>query len=260
MKYLIIGPGGMAYYALLGKLLKLHEDKELDDLEEISGSSAGSLCAFCYLISRGNIKQLVDISLHMNTASIFKFNIKNIIKYYGGINMKHARNSLSEVCNLALGISDVTFEELYKITKIKLFIPAYSLTKQTNEYFSIDSHPSFSVLDAVCASMSVPLMMSPYNNEYLDGSIIEEIPYIPFLLKDTKDVLVIKMKYSSYEINETKGLFGYIQKLVNILYSLRHDNQLFDNRKFAIIPEDINIYNFSMTKDTKMKLFLYGFK
>jgi hypothetical protein len=100
--------------------------------------------------------------------------------------------------------------------------------------------------------------MSPYNGEYLDGSIIEEIPYIPFLLKNSKDVLVIKLNYTTSS-KDSKSLFGYVQKLVNILYSLRHDNHIFENRKFVYIPGDVNIYNFSMSRDTKTQLFLLGY-
>lgn len=259
MKYLIIGPGGMGYYALLGKLVKLHESGQLDDIQEISGSSAGSLCAFSYLLSRDNIQNIVETSLKMNTGKILKFNIKNLIKDYGGIQMKNARTYISDMCYSTLGISDVTFEELYKRTKIKLFIPAYSLTKQTNVYFSVDTHPSFSVIDAVCSSMSVPLLMCPYNGEYIDGSIIEDIPYIPFLLKETKDVLILQIKYVDSYVDLKKGPTTYIQKLMNILYSLRHSQDLFHNKQYVYVPDDINIYNFAMDQETKMKLFIKGY-
>ena len=93
----------------------------------------------------------------------------------------------------------------------------------------------------------------------LDGSIIEEIPYIPFLLKDEKDVVILQIKYVVSTTDTKKGASPYLQKLVNILYSLRHSPNLFNTKEYVYISDDINIYNFAMDQETKMKLFIKGY-
>lgn len=256
MKYLILGPGGMAYFSMIGRVIKMNEMKQFEDLEEISGSSAGALCAFCYLVARKNLDSLIETSLNIKTDKVLKFTLKNLLKNFGGIDLKHARNSISEVCSKYIGISDVTFEHLYTLTGIKLHIPAYSLTKGTNVYFSTDATPMESVLDAVCASICLPLIMAPYKGEYLDGSIMEDIPYIPFLLKNPDDVYTIRVENNS--LNGSTGMIGYLSKLMNVFYTLRYKTDIF--KIDYIRPPNINTYKFSMDAETKMKLFLCGYR
>lgn len=256
IKYLVLGPGGMAYFATLGRVVRLHEQGMFKNLEEISGSSAGAVCAFCYLLFRNKIQDFVDVSFSMKTDKILTFKIKNLLKKYGGIDLKHARHSLSELCTLSLGISDVDFKTFYDLTGVKLHIPAYSFTKGTNIYFSPDMTPSFSVIDAVCASISIPIIMAPYMGEYLDGSMIEEIPYIPFLSKNIDDVLCIRIDSGDY-FTEDDTFTGYLKKLVNILYSLRRTCTMYKIDYVRI--ESTDYYKFSMSTDVKMKMFIQGY-
>jgi predicted acylesterase/phospholipase RssA len=255
MKYMIVGPGSMAIYTMIGNIVRLEEDGHLKDLREISGSSAGSLCAFSFLLGRKQLTKLVDVSLSIPVDKIFKYNITNIIKTYGCINMKKVRSSLSDFCHTMVGLSDITFEELYKRTEVKLHIPAYSLSRATNVYFSVDSSPSMSVIDAVCASMSIPILMPPFEGEYLDGSITEEIPYMPFLQRLPEDVHVLRVE--SGVTRESKNFIGYIVKLVNILHSsLRHKTEIYQIKPILI---DIDVYKFNITHETKLKLYIKGY-
>lgn len=256
MKYVIIGPGSMGYYGFIGHMVKLHEDGQLDDLEEISGSSAGALAAFMYIIGRTNIKKLVDESINVELSKAMKINITNFVKRYGFIKWDKPRTILCNVCHEFLQLSDVTFEQLYKHTGVKLHISAYSLKKQTCDYFSVDTTPNQSVIDSICMSMSVPLLFEPYN-DYIDGGIMEDIPYMPFISKNVEDVYVIKL--STVKPQEYNGFFSYIMYILSTFYVIRHKCPIiYPSFNFEI--SNTEMFNFNMTQKDKERIFLIGYR
>jgi predicted acylesterase/phospholipase RssA len=160
------------------------------------------------------------------------------------------REELMKFC-----VTDITFKKLYDTTGIKFHIPAYSIEKCMNIYFSVDSHPYMSVIDAVCASISIPLIFPPYNG-YIDGSLVEEIPWVPFASKTNEDVLAVRISGESKIIDE-KSFVNYITSLMNIVYSMRDKN--IKIRTVIVNTGDLNIYNFKLDHHTKMKLFIAGY-
>jgi len=50
MKHLVIGPGAMAYFAFAGALSALKDLGALNDLEDITGYSAGYILALLYIL------------------------------------------------------------------------------------------------------------------------------------------------------------------------------------------------------------------
>jgi predicted acylesterase/phospholipase RssA len=98
VKHLVIGPGAMGYFMFLGVLSKLKQEGRLNDLEEISGSSAGGLASFMYVISKGNVQTVLDYSLSIPVSSIMKPNIKSLLQNYGLVSTKKVRKIFTETC------------------------------------------------------------------------------------------------------------------------------------------------------------------
>jgi predicted acylesterase/phospholipase RssA len=246
----------MGYYGFIGHMVKLHEDGQLDDLEEISGSSAGALAAFMYIIGRNDMYKLIDESIKVELSKSMKINVTNFIKRFGFIKWDKPRSILCQVCHEFLQLSDVTFEQLYKHTGIKLHISAYSLKKQTCDYFSVDTSPTKSVIDSICMSMSVPLLFEPYN-DYLDGGIVEDVPYLPFITRPIDDVYVIKLTTTKQQ--EYSGLFSYIMYILCTFYIIRHKCPIiYPSFNFEISNSEM--FNFNMSQQDKEKIFMMGYK
>jgi NTE family protein len=72
MKYLVLGPASMAIYSLVGNL-KAHES-QLAEVEEISGSSAGSILTL-FLALGMSIDEILDISLNTNISKLVKLDL-----------------------------------------------------------------------------------------------------------------------------------------------------------------------------------------
>lgn len=60
MKYLVIGPGAMGLYAMLGYLKNI--ENRLSNVEEISGASAGSILAVLFALEK-SVDEMIDVSL-----------------------------------------------------------------------------------------------------------------------------------------------------------------------------------------------------
>lgn len=247
----------MAIWAILGHVCRLHTDQHLNDLQEISGSSSGSLVAFIYSIGRTDTGDMLNkVFGVLDTSKIFKYNIKNFILNYGLIKHDNLRREISRLCFDISNKEDMTFSEHYELTKIKIHIPALSLEKQMNDYFSVDVTPHMSVIDAICMSMSIPFIFPPYMG-HLDGSIIETIPFIPFIDKDASDVYVVRITDEQTPI-KYKSIQSYIGYILGFFYILRHDS-IINYASACIHASNSEIFNFKMSSADRYRLFTRGY-
>src|SRR6056300_1246895 len=113
MKYLVIGPGAMGIFAMLGHLKTI--ENRLIDVQQISGASAGSILALMLAIGK-TVDEVIDISLRLNISDLVKLNLKCFLHSYGLIDLDPLRNKFVEICGC-----DPTFMELTK----KIYISAF---------------------------------------------------------------------------------------------------------------------------------------
>ena len=141
MKHLAIGPGAMAYFAFLGAMGALRDCHELDNLEAISGASAGGLLAFFYVVAEGNIKTIIDYSLGIPIKDIMKPNIRQFLKHFGLVSQKKIRTVIIDIIRVFFSKEDLTFRELQALrpTMPKIHISAYCVNLGRTEYFSCDT-------------------------------------------------------------------------------------------------------------------------
>jgi predicted acylesterase/phospholipase RssA len=256
MKNLIIGPGAMGFFMFLGVLSKFKRDGQLDDLESISGASAGALLGLFYCFTKGDTAKILDFSLSVPLKQIMKPNIKSLLKDYGLIPNTKIRKVLIDACRTFTGKDDVTFQELYEMYPIKLHISAYCVDFMKSVYFSAESTPNMSVLEAVCASIAVPFLFSSVKLKdgwnYIDGGAAEVIPGGPFL---GQEAFALKLAWSNFE--KVKDLKTYA---IGILYSTMKLRHVYDFPYLDIeLPGD-DVFDFGASNDAKLKLFLKGFE
>lgn len=253
MKYIIIGPGGTMFYSYLGHMCKLQESGKLENISEISGASAGALCGFSFLIGRNDVKKLVYESVNMKLHEL-KPDIKNFIRKFGFFKSSKYLELTRNFCFEFTGKYDMTFKELYDMTHVKFHVATFSLDKRQVEYYSVDSTPNASVVDAVCMSISVPFLFEPLNR-HIDGSVSEDIPYIPFLDKAIDDVYVISYDKDRYD-NYT-NIFKYFVFVLKLFFEIRHKCPI--NYPRVVMKEMTETLDFKLSTDTRYKLFLYGY-
>jgi len=256
IKNLVIGPGAMGFYMYLGTIAKLRDTGKLNDLEEISGASAGALIGLMYCMYKGDIKKILEVSLKIPIKKLMKLDIKTLVTKYGLISLCHVKNQISSMCTEELGKSDITFKELFNFFNVKLHISSYCVQIGKTKYFSVDSTPEMSVIEAVCASVAIPFLFSSIKLKdgmnYIDGGAIETAPGGPFIGK--LDVLVIKISYDNCIVN-VKDIKSYALSLLYANMQLRYT---YSFPTFNIICEE-NIFDFGASVDNKIKMYTSGY-
>lgn len=249
MKYLVVGPAAMGYFSFLG-FLKRNEEK-LKDIKEYSGSSAGAmLCLFLAL--NISVDEIIEFSFNINLKEYTEYDIFNLINNYGLIKHEKIKTIIKNFLK-----KDYTFNEIDK----KIYISAFCLSTSKTIYFSKDTHPDMSVIDAVCASISIPYIFETFKikNEYfVDGGTVETVPYYPFLNKKPDKVHVLKIKKNTQITSNINNIVEYTKVLLYSTLNNRHDCPNY-TKIHELDVEDINIFDFNMNLETKIKLFFIGF-
>jgi predicted acylesterase/phospholipase RssA len=254
VRCLAIGPGAMGFFLYLGVLSKLKQTGKLDALEEISGASAGGLLGFLFLVTKGDLPKVLDYALTVPVKQIMKPNLKNFMKNYGLVPPSKIRKVLSEACTTFIGRPDVTFEELYAWNPIKFHVSAYCVDLMKTDYFSVDSTPKMSVLDAISATIAIPFLFSTVKIgewTYIDGGAAETAPAGPFLGRG--DVLAMKLGWSRpAPVTDLKSY------ATGILYSTMKLRSVYEVPTLDLDLEDSDIFDFGASNDGKLRMFMKG--
>ena len=246
----------MGFFLFLGVLSRLKRDGQLDTLEAISGASAGALLGFLFCISKGDPTRVLDYALTVPVKQLMKPNIKCLLKNYGLISCSKIRKVLGEVCHTFIQKDDVTFQELYELYPIKLHVSSYCVDFMKTVYFSVDTTPTMSVLDAVCASVAIPFLFSSvklsdgYN--YIDGGSAEVVPGAPFIGQDA-----LAMKLAWNRLPEVKDLKTYAMSILLSTMKMRH---VYEFPTLDLDVSDVDVYDFGASNDAKLRMFLKGFE
>ena len=249
MEYLVLGPASMGMFSLVGCIMKY--EKELENIKEISGSSAGALIAVALALDVP-LSNILDSLLSVDFENLSKFKLKCLIKNYGLIDMKPVRDALVEYYGC-----DPVFSELRK----KVYISSYCLNRCRTEYFSVDTHPDMKVIDAVCMSIAIPLILPPVKHVdmfYMDGCTRELIPVTPFLDKKPDKIFCIKLKMKEIFFEKITNLKQFIQAITTTALKLPDTNTMKLGAVKEVDTGDIDIYNFTMSHEDKLRLFIMG--
>lgn len=257
VKYLAIGPGAMGYFTFLGALTRLKQVGRLDELEEISGASAGALLAFVFALTKGDTTKVLDFTLTVPIKQMMKPNIKSLLKDWGLISNSKLHAVFSDMTEKFTGKRTVTFKELYEWWPVKIHMASYCVNTSKTVYFSVDSTPSMNVVDAVCATIAIPFIISSAKlNDgwhYIDGAIAEAIPGGPFLARQREDVLTLAFEWG--RVPEIKDIKSYALALITTQMRSR---ATYDFPILNLNSGDVDIFDFSAGQEQKLKLFMRG--
>ena len=246
----------MGFFVYLGVISRFKRENQLDDLEAISGASAGALIGFLFCITKGDPTKVLDFSLTIPVKQIMKPNLKCLLKEYGLIPYTKVRKVLVDACKSFIGREDVTFQELYELYPIKFHVSAYCVDFMKTVYFSVEKTPTMSVLDAVCASVAIPFLFSSVKLKdgwnYIDGGAAESTPGGPFL---GQEALALKLAWNRFE--KIKDLKTYGMSILYSTMKLRHEYD-FPSMDLELFGDDM--FDFGASNDNKLKMFLKGYE
>jgi predicted acylesterase/phospholipase RssA len=249
MEYLVIGPGAMGGFSMLGYLKTIEES--LDNIKEYSGASAGAIISV-FLALGFSIDDILYKLAELEGNKLVKLNLKCFMNKYGLVDLKPIRDKFVDIFE-----SDPTFLDIEK----KIYISAFCVNTSKTVYFSKDTHPDMKVIDALCMSIAIPFIFSSYRYEgmvYVDGGTLETLPSSPFLDKKTNKVLCIRMKMEPEFIQDITSPKQFAEALISSTLNNRRQNVLNNCKVVDIDIGQVDVFNFNMTYEEKLKLYLKG--
>jgi len=258
MKHLAIGPGAMAYFAFLGALAALRDSDQLQDLEEISGASAGGLLAFFYVVADGNIKAVLDYSVEIPIKDIMKFNIKIFMKHFGFVSHSKIKQIIIDIIRIYFSKEDLTFKELRELRPDApdLYISAYCVDLCRTEYFSSTLSPDVSVVDVLCMTIAVPFLFASVlwnDRRFIDGGTLESTPAAVFIGKTSVKQLQF---HWNMDIYDTRNLKSYMVCVLGITARMRHHHSF---PTIRVNLDQFQVFDFGMSNEIKLKMFSHGY-
>lgn len=258
MKHLVVGPGAMSYFMFLGTLSALSDKGALNDLETVSGASAGSLLAFMYILHKGDMSRMTEESLSIPIQTLMKPNIKTLLTSYGFVKSKKILALFKKITEPWCAYESPTFAQFYDHWPIKLYVSACCIDLSSTHYFSVDTHPDMPIHEALCMSIAVPFLIQSFKYKewhYIDGGTLEETPCGAVIGVPPHEVHVIRMsgEYTA-RINSFKA-YGY--QLFCAACTLRHKYRQFPTT--CIDTSDTDVFDFTLSTDAKVKLFVKGY-
>lgn len=216
---LVLSGGSTKGISYIGVIKALDEFNILNNIKTFAGTSIGAIFAFCLVIGC-KYDYLYQLINEININELCQIKTINNYGFDDGLKIIDLIKKVMNDKNININIS---FNELFNLTKKKLVITATNLSKKHIEYFDYKKTPDVNVLISLRMSMSMPLVFSPiiFNGDYyVDGGLIENLPYKCF--KNKNKCLNIYIE-SNININS----FGsYLFALCDLISSSNDINDL----------------------------------
>ena len=239
--------------------VKMLQDSDKIELQEISGASSGAILAFLYIIMRADIERILEELVNVDIKEVTAVKLRSLFSNFGFICVDKFKEKLMDVSEKETGIRNPTFIELYNKYKIKLHISSFCVTDGETEYFNVDRYPNVHVIDAISASIAVPFLFASTqinDKHYVDGGLAETVPAFPFMGKHPDEVCCVKINIDNTPRTEIKDVKHFAERIISSLMKHRHTH---DARTIYIELGNFDIFDFNINDKTKLELFTKGY-
>jgi NTE family protein len=275
-RYLVLSGGGIKVISIVGALKALEEKGLLKNVKEVSGVSAGAWLAFMFSagLSMSVLESLVS---ELDFGVIRNLKPENIIGFpetFGLDDGSSLVKFLESFFRVVLRIDPfITFSEFnnLKLSEINFRCWATDLKEYTTCEFSLEKTPNVKILDALRASMALPLYFTPVphpitGNMLSDGGIQGNLPL--HLLSESQHGSCIGIGFSrvsdvscNNEKTNPEDIMNFMSSIFSCLIHSRHEN-LLKKLEAQIIKIPIlktASWDFEISRDQRIALIKSGY-
>jgi NTE family protein len=250
--------GGAKIFCSVGAVEALEEHGLLENIERVSGSSAGAVLALLVSLnmSANEIKDYLvkfDMSSEASRAEA-DVETDRFFNEYGRYSGDDIVKQAEELILEKTGMKNLTFKQLHDFGFKDLYITVTDLTNKKACIYSYEETPNIKIVDAVRISSTYPLYFAPTigpNGEFLvDGGLINNYPIDIF--DNPKFLPEQNLTYN----HETIGIYlGYpdetgliLEKLADVINLFRPFNGMNEDR-IKEYMQSLNVDNFENGND-----------
>ena len=223
---ILITGAGMKGIIILGIIKVLNKYELLNDLNKYFGLSVGSI--ICLLLNINySIEEIYKFIYSFDFKVILKKDslsnisyIDNLINNYDILNINNIKYTIQKLLIYKNIDKNITFKELYDLTKKELIIGISCLTTCEIEYCNYINTPNYKIIDVISISCNIPLFFTPikFNNKlYLDGGFYNNLP-IEYFKNELNNTIIIS--------NDT-GLYNNINNFQEYFFNLLSSKTFF---------------------------------
>ncbi len=233
--------GGIKGLAYVGALEEYIKYQDINTIRYLGGTSAGSIIA-TLLASNHTIKEINEVLYNIDWNKLKDGNfgfIRNTIRLFTKYGY-HKGNYFEKIINQMLfakyKIENMTFIQLFEITKKHLKMVGTNITKGETIYMDYMHTPEMSIAKAVRISSSIPFMFKPVNinNElYVDGGLTKNLDLTMFDEIKNINIIAFDLEETCFEMNRIYGLKAFIRSVIKIIHN--------GANKHSIIKENVHV-------------------
>ncbi|KAG2424897.1 hypothetical protein HXX76_014055 [Chlamydomonas incerta] len=180
---LVLGASILNATVYIGAYRYLYERGYHKSIRNIHGTSSGSMLGFMVALGLTPDQMrsvVVEETARLTVPRLNASRVMQIWRLKGFLSEDFRRRIMRGALRIAFpDMEDIDFQTLAKVTGRNLVVCGLNVSKGEVVHFSMDSHPSMSVLLAIDISSCIPVVFPPvyYNGDmYLDGGIINILP------------------------------------------------------------------------------------
>jgi NTE family protein len=268
---LVLSGGGVKVVSIVGALKVLDEKGCLRALKEVIGVSAGAFLAF--IVSTGcPFKKIEELILELNFGIIRNMSPEAFLGFpetFGIDDGKQLINFLIYLFRTDFNLEpSLTFQQHARTSKYRFRCWATDLNTRTAREFSVGVTPNVKIIDALRASMCLPMYFTPLPDPITghllsDGGIQGNLPLHHLTDDECQEAIAIGFcrKTPIPEDGEVPSdLMGFMNSIIACLTHVRNDSVL-DTWSHMILKIPIDEYpswNFEISRDDRFMLLETG--
>lgn len=270
-RQLVLSGGGIKVISIVGALRILEEKGLLKNVKLVSGVSAGAWLAF--MIAAGlTIKFIEKLVVDLEFGIVRNLSPDAIVGFpetFGLDDGSNLKKFLESLMKIVMKIDPaITFSGLSK--KIHFRCWATDLNTRSIREFSLEKTPNVRIIDALHASMAIPLYFTPVQDSETghllsDGGIQGSLPIHHLTDAECEECLAIgfcRDKPFPKEGEVPSDLMSFMGAIFSCLTHSRNEDVISKwKHKIMRIPiDDVQSWNFEISRDERLSLVQQGKK
>jgi NTE family protein len=293
---LIMSGGGAKGVAYTGVLKYLEEQNKLDNIKNYAGASAGAIFSLIFYLGY-NYEETQEVLNDLKWSDLIDANVPLLEIMNNPEMLKRPLIAISMLSSIAFDFGLVKGKEIDKLLReliykkgytnspkgkisfkelkekikektdrdIDLYIVACSMNYRSTAILSAETAPNMDVVDAIHASMSIPIVFVPFehNGDYLvDGGTTYNYPieYFDRLGKETLGFLLDpKDDYFNPEHHDNDNIIQHFGNLLDLLINNVSPRIMNNEYRTVFIDSGLDTLSFDMTKEQEQEAVQRGY-
>jgi predicted patatin/cPLA2 family phospholipase len=267
---LVIGPGGVRGFTVLGFLAPLEDSGFLKYTDTFCGVSVGAIISLL-IVAGYEVREILAEASRVDFFNDVLYLTKDIINQKGILSNEPIRRRLNQLMVDKFG-NIPTLYDLYMKTGKAFVAVTLNVTDEVCEFMSPFTHPTISCVDATMFSMNIPFIFYQIVHKgktYVDGALGNPYP-VDYFDDGITNILGIYMKHplntvtlESPPTQESSSFRVYIEKVISSIIDQRRNAIMelssIKCKHVCLQSSKCNIINLTTSLEEKCNMLVDGF-